>query len=57
MNKLDKLWTLIFKESSNFKILEIEKHLLTIEAETEKTNLRNKKRRILKKFKGNQNMV
>ena len=57
MNKLDRLWTLSFKESSNFKILEIEKHLLTIEAETEKTNLRNKKRRILKNFKGNQNMV
>ena len=50
MNKLDRLWTLGFKESSNFKILEIKKHLLTIEQEIEKINLENKKRRMLKKF-------
>jgi len=48
MNKLDRLWTLDFKESSNFKTLEIEKLLLAIEAETGKINLRNKKRRKLK---------
>jgi len=56
MNKLDRLWILSFKESSNFKILEIEKHLLTIEAEIGKINLRNKKRRILKNLQENQSM-